>query len=452
MALIQPRTPSGTLELLPRQQMVFQHMMDVIRRGYERFGFVQVETPVFELKDVLLTKSGGETEKQVYFVQSTGSVQQGYEADLALHFDLTVPLARYVAEHERELAFPFRRYQIQRVYRGERAQRGRSREFYQCDIDVIGKDKLDPAFDAELPAIIVQIFTELHLGAFTIHFSNRKILLGLLSGWGVDDAEKQKLILREIDKLDKIGPEKVRAAMVELGLAAETAEQLLALVARVGTKDEMLAALRELNAAHPIFLEGLDELTRMTAALRALGVPEERTRINLAIARGLDYYTGTVYETLIDAHPEFGSVCSGGRYENLASYYTRSKLPGVGISIGLTRLFEQLAAHNLLPPAPPTVQILITQLEAERSAAYLALATQLRGEGFTVENYLEPAKLDKQLKYADKSGVPLAILFGSTEAEAGTVLVKELASKSQHTVSRAELPAFLHKLLKDQAN
>src|SRR6201996_2252051 len=224
--MITPRTAAGTLELLPREQMIFQHMIDVIRRGYERFGFVQIETPVFELKDVLLTKSGGETEKQVYFVQSTGGMEQGHKPDLALRFDLTVPLARYVAEHERDLAFPFRRYQMQRVYRGERAQRGRFREFYQCDIDVIGKDKLDPAFDAELPAIIVQIFEELKIGDFTIHFSNRKVLLGLLSGFGIADAEKQKLILREIDKLDKIGEEKVRDAVTALGLSSENADQI----------------------------------------------------------------------------------------------------------------------------------------------------------------------------------------------------------------------------------
>ncbi len=447
MALIQPRTPSGTLELLPRQQMVFQHMMDVIRRGYERFGFVPIETPVFEMRDILLTKSGGETEKQVYFVQSTGAIAQGHEADMALRFDLTVPLARYVAEHERELAFPFRRYQIQRVYRGERAQRGRSREFYQCDIDVIGKDKLDPAFDAELPAIIVQIFTELGVKGFTIHFSNRKILLGLLSGWGFDDPEKQKLLLREIDKLPKIGAEKVRAAMAEIGLPEAQATELLALVAKEGSKDDILSALQKIKIDHPVFREGLDELMRMVASLRALGVPEQRAKINLSITRGLDYYTGTVYETFIDDHPEFGSVCSGGRYENLASFYTKSKLPGVGLSIGLTRLYEQLAAHDLLPPAPHSVQVLITQLESERLPDYLALATELRMAGFTVENYLEPAKLDKQLKYADKSGVPLAILFGSTEAAAGTVLVKNLARKEQHEVKRADLPAKLNAML-----
>ena len=222
----QPRTPPGTLELLPRDQMIFQHMMDVIRRGYERFGFVPIETPVFEMRDVLLTKSGGETEKQVYFVQSTGGMQQGHDPELALRFDLTVPLARYVAQHEHNLAFPFRRYQMQRVYRGERAQRGRFREFYQCDIDVIGKDKLDPAYDAEIPAIIVQIFEELKVGDFTIHFSNRKILLGLLAHYGVADAEKQKLALREIDKLDKIGADKVREAIIALGLRDDHADDV----------------------------------------------------------------------------------------------------------------------------------------------------------------------------------------------------------------------------------
>jgi histidyl-tRNA synthetase len=445
--MIQPRTPPGTLELLPREQMVFQHMLDVIRRGFERFGFVPVETPVFELKDVLLTKEGGETEKQVYFAQSTGSLQQGHEPELALRFDLTVPLARYVAEHERELAFPFRRYQIQRVYRGERPQKGRMREFYQCDIDVIGKDKLDPAYDAELPAIIVQIFEEIGVGDFTIHFSNRKILLGLLLGEGVSDAEKQKLVLREIDKLDKIGAGKVRASLGELGIASALADRLLHLVALKGDKADMIAALREQKAEHPVFQEGLAELEQMVATLKALGVPEKRTRLNLAIARGLDYYTGTVYETLIDAHPEFGSVCSGGRYENLASFYTKSHLPGVGLSIGMTRLFDQLREFKLLPSVAHTVQVLITQLEEARRGEYLALGTELRRAGFRVENYLEPAKLDKQLKYADRAGIPFAILFGSDEAARGTVLVKDLARKEQHEVSRAVLVARLHDLL-----
>ena len=443
MALIQPRTAAGTLELLPREQMIFQHMLDTIRRGYERFGFVQIETPVFELKDVLLTKSGGETEKQVYFVQSTGAAQQGHEIDMALRFDLTVPLARYVAEHERDLAFPFRRYQMQRVYRGERAQRGRFREFYQCDIDIIGKDKLDPAFDAEIPAIIVQIFEEMKIGNFTIHFSNRKVLLGLLASFGVENAETQKLILREIDKLDKIGEGKVRESITALGLSATQADNVLKLTAFKGSNDEALRLLGEQKAEHPTFVQGLQELTQVVASLRALGVPERRVRLNLAIARGLDYYTGTVYETLIDDHPEFGSVCSGGRYDDLASFYSKSKLPGVGISIGLTRLFDQLNAHKLLPPASNTVQVLITQLDPQLSAAYLGLSTTLRKAGYNVENYLEPAKLEKQLKYADKAGIPIAIVMGSNEHANGKVQVKELATKTQTEVAIGELASKL---------
>jgi len=447
MPLIQPRTTPGTLELLPREQMIHQYMLDTIRRGYERFGFVQIETPVFELKDVLLTKSGGETEKQIYFVQSTGALQQGHEADLALRFDLTVPLARYVAEHERDLAFPFRRHQIQRVYRGERAQRGRFREFYQCDIDVIGKDKLDAAYDAEIPAIIVQIFEELKIGDFTIYFSNRKILRGLLNHFGVSDAEKQSLILREIDKLDKIGATKVCDAILLLGMAKAHVDTLLHLIAHQGSNEEILGKLREQNCVDPVFQQGLHEIEQVVAALKALGVPDKRTKLNLAIARGLDYYTGTVYETLIDAHPEFGSVCSGGRYDDLASHYTKSKLPGVGISIGLTRLFDQLNAHKLLPQVANTVQVLITQLDPQLNAIYLALGAELRSAGLTVENYLEPAKLDKQLKYADKAGMPVAILIGSDEQAKGTVVVKNLAAKTQIEVPRAEIISKIRALL-----
>jgi histidyl-tRNA synthetase len=447
MPLIQPRTPPGTLELLPREQMIFQHMLEIIRRGFERFGFVPVETPAFELKDVLLTKSGGETEKQVYFVQSTGAIQQGHAPELALRFDLTVPLARYVAEHEHQLTFPFRRYQIQRVYRGERAQKGRFREFYQCDIDVIGKDKLDPAYDAELPAIIAQIFEQLNVGNFTIHFSNRKILLGLLAGYGIEDSEKQKLILREIDKFDKIGFDKVRASLIEWGLGEKSGDLFLELIAHKGGNEDMLAALRGQKIEHPVFRQGLAELAHMIDSLKALGVPEGRARLDLKIARGLDYYTGTVYETLIDDHPEFGSVCSGGRYDDLAGFYTKSKLPGVGLSIGLTRLFDQLRACHLLPVVPNSAQILITQIDPAMNAATLALGAELRHAGFNVETYLEPAKLDKQLKYADKSGIPFVVLLGPDEKAKGTVIVKDLAAKEQHEVTHAGLIEKLRTLL-----
>ena len=331
--------------------------------------------------------------------------------------------------------------------RGERAQRGRGREFYQCDIDVIGKDKLNAAYDAELPAIIVRIFEELKIGDFTIHFSNRKILLGFLSHAGIEDSEKQKLILREIDKLDKIGAPKMREAIVAQGLSEKSADDLLGLIAHQGTKDEVLAALVGLNIDQPVFQQGLAEATQMVESLRALGVPEKRTRLNLSIARGLDYYTGTVYETQIDAHPEFGSVCSGGRYENLASHYTKSHLPGVGISIGLTRLFDQLNAHGLLPPVPSTVQILVAQLDPQLGAAYLGLATELRAAGRRVNTWLEPAKLDKQIKFADKSGIPFVLLIGAEEQAKGTVIVKNMAAKTQTEIPRADLIGYLRALL-----
>ncbi|MCL2468873.1 MAG: histidine--tRNA ligase [Alphaproteobacteria bacterium] len=447
MAFIQPRTPAGTLELLPQDQQVHQYMLDVIRKNYEKFGFIGIETPVFEIKDMLLTKSGGETEQQVYLVQSTGAQKQGQEADLALRFDLTVPLARYVAQHERELAFPFRRYQIQRVYRGERPQKGRAREFYQCDIDVIGKDKLDAGYDAEMPAIIVEIFTALGLEDFTIHFNNRKVLQGLLNAMGVRDDETKKLILREIDKRDKIGDDNVAQALQKLGLTRENIEKLLALLSYQGSKDEVLEKLRAMEIKEPLFEEGVAALALMVQSLRALGVAEKFTRINLGIARGLDYYTGTVYETLLDKAPKIGSICSGGRYENLASLYTRSKLPGVGISIGLTRLYEILEELNLLPTAPATVQIFIPLLAPDLRADTLVLAKTLRAQGFTVETYLEDAKLEKQMKYAAKKEIPFVLLLGAEEKQKNIVQLRDMNSKTQTEIPRDQLMASLKNLL-----
>jgi len=446
MSIVTPRTLAGTMELLPREQIAFQHMMDVIRRGYERFGFLPVETPVFELRDILLTKSGGETEKQVYFVQSTGAIEQGHTPDMALRFDLTVPLARYVAEHERDLVFPFRRYQMQRVYRGERAQKGRFREFYQCDIDVIGKDKLDPSFDAEIPAIIAGIFSELQVGDFTIHFSNRKILFGLFAALGYDE-EMQKLSLREIDKLDKIGHERVTENLGKLGMKPDDVQRVLRLIMQRGRNAEVIALLRAEKIDHPIFQSGADEVAAMVDALTALGVPEGQTQLNLAIARGLDYYTGTVYETTINAHPEFGSVCSGGRYEDLASLYTKSKLPGVGISIGATRLFDVLRSIGWADRFGSTVQVLITQMLPELRHDYLALATRLRQASLNTEVFLEPAKLDKQLRYADRAGIPIALLIGESERDSGTVKIKYLRDQRQEDVALADVVAHLQKNL-----
>ncbi|HEV7371395.1 histidine--tRNA ligase [Arenibaculum sp.] len=445
MSLIQPRTPSGVMELLPGEQIAFQSFLDTIRRGYERFGFLPVETPVFELTDVLLTKSGGETEKQVYFVQSTGARQQGRDPEMALRFDLTVPLARYVAEHEHDLAFPFRRYQMQRVYRGERAQKGRFREFYQCDIDVIGKDALPLAFDAEIPAVIHQVFSDLKVGGFTINFNNRKILAGLLAGLGIGEPGRQALVLREIDRLDKVGRDKVLESLTggELALAADTAARILDLIGLSGSNADVVAALRGMDIADETFRAGLSELETVLDGLAALRVPERHYRVNLAIARGLDYYTGTVYETFLDDHPGIGSVCSGGRYENLASNYTRSRLPGVGISIGATRLFYQLREAGVIAAHASTAAALVALMDPALAAESYSLAAELRAAGINTELTLEPAKIAKQLKYADRVGIRFAVLIGADEAARGTATVKDLTRGTQVELPRAEVAGHL---------
>ncbi|HZH26812.1 MAG TPA: histidine--tRNA ligase [Azospirillaceae bacterium] len=441
MAIVTPRTPAGVMELLPRQQIAFQRMLDTIRRGYERFGFLPVETPVFELVDVLLTKSGGETEKQVYFVQSTGNRMAGRDPDMALRFDLTVPLARYVAEHERELSFPFRRYQIQRVYRGERAQKGRFREFYQCDVDVIGKDTLDVGYDAEIPAVINQVFTELNVGAFRINLSNRKILQGLLQHLGVAEAERRMAVLREIDRLDKIGRDAVLANLrgAEVGLEEEVAARIIAVIDLSGANLEVVERLKAMDVADETFRAGVSELETVVRGLSAFGVPEANTRVNLAIARGLDYYTGTVYETELVGRPEFGSVCSGGRYENLASLYTKSRLPGVGISIGATRLFSALLDANVVKAEGSTAQVFVSQLDPALLTDCFAIAAELRAAGLNTEVQIEAAKMAKQLKHADKQGIPFAVMLGSDEKAAGVVTVKNLRTGDQQQVPRADL-------------
>ena len=448
--MIKPRTPPGVMELLPREQIAFQRMLDAIRGTFEAYGFLPVETPVFELTDVLLTKSGGETERQVYFVQSTGALEKGGDGlpELALRFDLTVPLARYVAEHEHELAFPFRRYQMQRVYRGERAQRGRFREFYQCDIDVIGKDTLSIRFDAEIPAVINATFEKLAIGEFTIQFNHRKLLRGFFEGQGID-GERQMAVLRELDKLDKRGEAAVAATLAGEGfdLAADVVERLMAF-SRVRSQghDDAMAKLDALGAGTPLFEEGRDDLRQVLQQLRALGVPESRYALNLSIARGLDYYTGIVYETTLDAHPGIGSICSGGRYDNLASHYSKSKLPGVGISIGLTRLFYQLQEAGLVATAESSVEVLVLLMDDAGIGDALALSQQLRAAGFNVETQLEPRKLAKQLQYADRAGIRFAVIRGDDEAARGVVAVKDLRRGEQFEVAGADLADALRKV------
>ncbi len=451
--MIKPRTPPGVMELLPLDQIAFQRMLEVIRRNFERFGFLPVETPVFELSDVLLTKTGGETERQVYFVQSTGALEQGGTPELALRFDLTVPLARYVAEHEHDLAFPFRRYQMQRVYRGERAQRGRFREFYQCDIDVIGKDSLSVRYDAEMPAVISAVFTELGFGAFTIQLNNRKLMRGFFENLGVVDGEKQMLVLREVDKLDKRGAEYVRETLTSdaFKLGAEVTQKILDFVqTRSSSHADAIAQLDKLGQGSEGFNQGVAELREVIELLKAYGVPEKNYAVNFSIARGLDYYTGTVYETTLDDYPQIGSVCSGGRYENLAGHYSKSHLPGVGISIGATRLFWQLREAGIISSAESSVEALVGLMDEVYLPQALELAQLLRAAGINTEVQLEAKKIAKQFQYAHRAGVRFMVLCGENEISRGVVTVKDLRRQEQFELPRAELASALKVELEQQ--
>ena len=421
MATVTPRTLSGFMELLPAQQQQLERMMDILRTTYSRYGFTPLDTPVIEASEVLLAKGGGETEKQIY------RFQKG-DADLALRFDLTVPLAKYVALHGNDLAFPFRRYQIGKVYRGERAQRGRFREFYQADIDIIGDGKLDITNEAEIPSIIYQTFTALGLTRFQIRVNNRKILNGFYAMLGLTDRSGD--IMRTVDKLDKIGPHKVRACLMDdVGLTAEQAEEIMRFISITGSNDQVLSALEGYRSRHELFDQGLDELTTVTRYLAAFGVPEVNFAVDLTIARGLDYYTGTVYETTLLDYPEIGSVCSGGRYDNLAKYYTDRQLPGVGISIGLTRLFYVLGEQGLLNPSLPTApaDVLILPMTQDLTPA-IQLATRLRGAGVRTQLYTEQKKFKAKMNYADKLGVPYVVFLGDDEIAAGLVACKDMTS------------------------
>ena len=424
MATVTPRTLSGFMELLPAQQQQLERMMDILRTTYSRYGFTPLDTPVIEASEVLLAKGGGETEKQIY------RFQKG-DPDLALRFDLTVSLAKYVALHGNDLAFPFRRYQIGKVYRGERAQRGRFREFYQADIDIIGDGKLDITNEAEIPSIIYQTFTALGLTRFQIRVNNRKILNGFYAMLGLTDRSGD--IMRTVDKLDKIGPHKVRACLMDdVGLTADQAEEIMRFISITGSNDQVLSALEGYRGRHELFDQGLDELTTVTRYLAAFGVPEVNFAVDLTIARGLDYYTGTVYETTLLGYPEIGSVCSGGRYDNLAEYYTDRQLPGVGISIGLTRLFYVLGEQGLLNPSLPTApaDVLILPMTQDLTPA-IQLATRLRGAGIRTQLYTEQKKFKAKMNYADKLGVPYVVFLGDDEIAAGLVACKDMTSGEQ---------------------
>ena len=431
MAKMTPRTLSGFMELLPQPQQQMERMMQILRETYALYGFTPLDTPIIEASEVLLAKGGGETEKQIY------RFQKG-DADLALRFDLTVPLAKYVALHGGELSFPFRRYQIGKVYRGERAQRGRFREFYQADIDVIGDGKLDITNEAEIPSIIYQTFTRLGLKRFQIRVNNRKILNGFYAMLGL--TEQSGAIMRTVDKLDKIGPDKVRELLLsDCGLREDQAAEILKFIAITGSNVEVLAALEGYMGRHELFDTGLSELKTVVKYLADFGVPEENFAVDLTIARGLDYYTGTVYETTLLDHPEIGSVCSGGRYDNLAEYYTDRQLPGVGISIGLTRLFYVLGEQGMLNPDLPTApaDVLVLPMTEDLAPA-ISLSTRLRGAGVRTQLYTEQKKFKAKMNYADKIGVPYVIFLGDDEIAAGVVACKDMKTGEQTKLPFAE--------------
>ena len=424
MAQIKPRTLSGFMELLPAPQQQMEKIMQTLRETYALYGFTPLDTPAVEDAQILLAKGGGETEKQIYRFQKGDS-------DLALRFDLTVPLAKYVAMHYAELQFPFRRYQIGKVYRGERAQRGRFREFYQADIDIIGDGRLDILCEAEIPSIIYRVFTKLGLRRFQIRVNNRKVLNGFYAMQGLSG--KSGDIMRTVDKLDKIGAENVAIILRDdCGLSEEQSSEILKFISITGTNEAVLTALEDYRGKNEIFDEGLSELRTVAESLAAFGVPEENFAVDLTIARGLDYYTGTVYETALLDHPEIGSVCSGGRYDNLAEYYIDKPLPGVGISIGLTRLFYVLGEQGMLNPALPTApaDVLVLPMTADAAPA-IRTATALREAGLRTQLYTEQKKFKQKLAYADKLGIPFCILLGEDEIAQGKVALKDMTAGGQ---------------------
>ena len=445
MSRVEPRTLSGFMELLPRDQIKMERIMQILRDTYSLFAFTPLDTPVIEAAEVLLAKGGGETEKQIYRFQKGDS-------DLALRFDLTVPLAKYVAAHYAGLSFPFRRYQIGKVYRGERAQRGRFREFYQADIDVIGDGKLDIANEAEIPAIIYTAFTRLGLRRFKIKVNNRKLLNGFYAMNGM--SEKAQDIMRIVDKLDKVGEVKIKQMLIdELNMRPYKAENVLDFMAIRGSNTEILERLEAYRGMDETFDMGLEELHTVIRYLSAFGVPEENFAVDLTIARGLDYYTGTVYETELTDYPEIGSVCSGGRYDNLAEYYTDKQLPGVGISIGLTRLFYVLQEQGLLSDEVLSApcDVLIIPMTEDYGLA-VAAATVLRSSGLRAQLYTEKRKFKAKMSYADKIGVPFIILLGEDEAAQGLLSVKNMESGEQQMLSVEQAVELIRKYIDKRNN
>mgnify|MGYP004661887855 FL=1 len=419
MAKTEPRTLPGFMELLPNEQILFEQMKQAIEESYRTFGFLPIDTPIIELADVLLAKTGGETAKQIY------KFEKG-DTNLALRFDLTVPLAKYVAKNYGNLSFPFRRYQIGKVYRGEKVQKGRYREFYQCDIDIIGDETLDIINDAELPVVIATTFSNLGFNDFTIKINNRKILNGLYESLGQEENSVE--IMRIVDKLDKIGVEAVKEEISKLGVSSEVTDKIIEFIQIKGLTDEILQKLEDLNISNEKYLKGVEELKEVVKYIRLFKMPEENFAIDLTIARGLDYYTGTVYETFLNDYRELGSVCSGGRYENLAENYTDKKLPGVGVSIGLTRLFYKLNELNIIKADKKSISDILIIPMTENMSVPLELGTELRKLKVNTEIYLNNKKIKAKMKYADKLEIPYVVVIGDNEIETNKVKVKEMAT------------------------
>ena len=429
--MIEPRTLPGFMELLPEDQIKFNSMIDKIRKSYEKFGFLPIDTPIIEMSDVLLAKAGGETEKQIY------RFNKG-ENDLALRFDLTVPLAKYVCEYFNDITFPFKRYQIGKVYRGERPQKGRYREFYQCDIDIIGDGSLSIMNDAEMPSVIYTTIKELGFDKFTIRINNRKLLNGLFAE--LELTEKSTDIMRIIDKLEKIGKENVIKCLQDLDVPNEKIESIIKFIEIDGNNDEKIKALEELQFSNETFIQGLNEIKDVVKYVRFFGVPESNFKVDLTIARGLDYYTGTVYETFLDDYREIGSVCSGGRYDNLAEFYTDRKLPGVGVSIGLTRLFYKLNELNIVKEEEQSIsKVLVVSMDEKYQNRALEVADSLRKAGINTDVYLEDKKIKAKFKYADKLKIPYVAVIGENEEEHGTVSLKNMVSGEQEELSVEEV-------------
>lgn len=430
MNKIEPRTLAGFMELLPNEQILFNQIKETIEKTYKKFGFLPIDTPVVELAEILLAKAGGETEKQIY------RFQKG-DTDLALRFDLTVPLAKYVAKNYGNLSFPFRRYQIGKVYRGERAQKGRYREFYQCDIDIIGDGKLGLINDAEIPSIIYTIFRDLGFKDFTIRINNRRILNGIFES--INQKENSEEILRIIDKIEKIGKNSVIEEFEKIGLNEEQIQKIIDFIEIQGTSDEKIEKLEGLGIQNEIFNQGIRELKTVIENVRLFGVPEENFNVDLTIARGLDYYTGTVYETFLNDYRELGSVCSGGRYENLAEYYTSKNLPGVGVSIGLTRLFSKLNELNIIKADKKSVAEILIIPMVEDLKEPIKLATKLRNAGINTEIYLNEKKIKAKFKYADKLEIPYVIVIGEDEIKENVVTIKNMKTGEEVKASNNEI-------------